>query len=189
MLFCQALCFGLISMSFFSSIPLSFASGSDNKEESISYRLECKNENYLIAYHVTNASVTIPTTQNNENIVLSIINSSNGIITIVFPRQYVDMKIGNTDDRFVVLGNGEDMSRSVIDTSNSTHRILTIPLTNGNFQLHIISGGTPEDLSAQNKDCTLAIPEFGTIVYLILIIGFVSIIVVYTKSRFRSLVR
>ena len=151
------------------------------------YTVDCKGSYYDITYQISNAVVTSMTTDSNLGLSASIRNSTNGIITIYFPRQYMDVKIDNIkDDLFFILADNEELNiKSINDKSNSTHRILTLHIPDGTSELEIIAGGTPESMMQVYKPCTV-IPEFGYLTFMIVSISIIGVILIQKLSVFKS---
>lgn len=157
----------------------SFASDSNSVIETIP--VECEGNYYDLSYQVSNAVVSIIPFDSNVNLSMSIQNSTNGIITIYIPRQFLDARIEYNNDSFFVIANDREISFS--DTSNSTYRILTIPIPNETTQLEIIAVGTPESMSQTYKRCTV-VPEFGSLALMIISISIIGVILIQKRFRF-----
>lgn len=96
----------------------------------------------------------------------------------------MDQRMDGTDDRFIALTDGKMLSNSdIIDQSNSTHRILTINLPSGNFELEIPMSGTPESMAEHHKNC-VTVPEFGTFALTIISISIVGMILIQKRFKF-----
>jgi len=100
-----------------------------------------------------------------------------GVLTIELPRKIIEAKIvdTNTDDKFIVLVDGEDTPYE--ETAELSVRTITIPFPYGSNEIKII--GTALD------------PEFSIftifIVPLILLVSIVAIVVLYKKGKFSKL--
>lgn len=70
------------------------------------------------------------------SLIFDIVTTSDGEITITLPREIIDSKIGNEDDIFFVLVEGEEVTFS--ESKTSTHRFVTIPFVHGTEQIEII---------------------------------------------------
>ena len=126
------------------------------------------NTDLAIKYDITNGSVvSIFPDVNANSLVIKIDTVKVGEMTLELPRSLIDAKIDNVDDVFFTLVDGEevDYEESVTDT----HRILTIPFTEGTEEIEIIG--------------TFVVPEFGTITVMILAVAIISIIAASAKSR------
>ncbi|TLX83739.1 MAG: hypothetical protein E6K98_04380, partial [Thaumarchaeota archaeon] len=156
-------------------IQTSFASNSNMMMGK--YTLNCDHKYYDISYQISNATLIGVPSYISDKIMLSMLiqNSTNGIITISFARQFMDMKSGNQDDEFIVVANNREISSHVIDKSNSTHRILTINLPSGNSDLGIVGTGIPENPSVLHGNCVV-VPEFGSLALMIVSVGIFGVI-------------
>ncbi len=92
---------------------------------------------------------------------------TNGTLKINLPREVIDAKLGEEDDKFFVIVDGEEVDFE--ETKSGNDRILTINYPAGSEELEIIG--------------THVIPEFGTIIIAILVLSIVSVIVL-SKSKF-----
>ena len=79
----------------------------------------------------------------------------------------IDAKIGENDDVFFVLVDGEEVDFD--ETTTSADRTLTISIPSRAEEIEIIG--------------TMVVPEFGAIAALILAVAIISIIAVSTRSR------
>jgi predicted secreted protein with PEFG-CTERM motif len=122
----------------------------------------------MIGYSIKGGSV-LSITEDFEahSLIVKISTTSDGELTITLPRNVIDSKIGNDDDIFFVLIDGEEWEFT--ESKTSTDRTLTIPFPDGAEEIEIIG--------------TVVIPEFGTIAALILAVAIVSIIAVTAKTR------
>ena len=92
-----------------------------------------------------------------------------GSITLKLPRESIDAKIMNgQDDDFIILIDGAEVPYKEIST-NADSRTITIQFEEGDSDVEIIG--------------TFVVPEFGSIVMIILVIGIVSTILLSTKYR------
>ncbi|PIN95332.1 MAG: copper-binding protein, partial [Nitrosopumilus sp. CG10_big_fil_rev_8_21_14_0_10_33_7] len=82
-------------------------------------------------------------------------------------RALIDAKMGDQDDTFFVLVDGEEVDFE--ETTTSTDRTLTILFPAGAEEIEIIG--------------TTVVPEFGTIAVMILAVAIISIIAVSAKSK------
>ena len=97
-----------------------------------------------------------------------IINSADdGTISLDLPRDFIDAKTQDgKDDRYIVLIDGMEVVPQ--ETKDADSRILTIAFEEGDSDIEIIG--------------TFVVPEFGTIMTLILLVGITSMIII-TKNR------
>jgi len=92
-----------------------------------------------------------------------------GAITLKLPRESIDAKkTDNLDDKFIILIDGQEVPYKEI-TTNSEYRTITIEFEEGDSDIEIIG--------------TFVVPEFGSIVMIILVIGIFSTILLSTKNR------
>ncbi|MDX1595378.1 MAG: PEFG-CTERM sorting domain-containing protein [Nitrosopumilaceae archaeon] len=97
-----------------------------------------------------------------------VINSTDdGTISLDLPRDFIDAKTQDgKDDRYIVLIDGMEVVPQ--ETKEDDSRILTIAFEGGDSDIEIIG--------------TFVVPEFGTIMTLILLVGITSIIIL-SKNR------
>jgi len=125
-------------------------------------------EGFSVGYSITGGNVLsiIPDVDANS-LIIGISTTSEGEITITIPRSLMDSLIGDDDDEYFVLVDGEEVDFD--ETKTSTDRTLTIQFPDGAEEIEIIG--------------TFVIPEFGTIAVLILAVAIVSIVAVSSRSR------
>lgn len=122
----------------------------------------------MVGYKITGGKLLSITPDVDANSLLIRIDATdNGSLTITLPRELIDAKIGNADDDFFVLVDGEEVDFD--ETITSKDRTLTIMFPAGAEEIEIIG--------------TFVIPEFGTIAALILAVAIISIVAVSAKSR------
>jgi len=93
----------------------------------------------------------------------------NGCIILKLPRESIDAKkADDQDDKFIILIDGIEVPYREIST-NTDSRTITIEFEEGDSDIEIIG--------------TFVVPEFGSIVMIILVIGIVSTILLSTKYR------
>ncbi len=125
-------------------------------------------EGYTVGFKITGGSVLGITPDVDANsLIIEISTTSDGELTIILPRALIDAEIGDDDDDFFVLVDGEEVDFD--ETKTSTERTLTIPFFDGSEEIEIIG--------------TFVIPEFGTIAAMILSVAILSIIAVTAKTR------
>ncbi len=130
--------------------------------------IEVGNTGAMIGYKITGGSVlSINEDFEAHSLIVRISTTSDGELTITLPRKVIDAKMGNDDDDFFVLVDGEEVEFD--ETKTSTDRTLRIAFPFGAEEIEIIG--------------TVVIPEFGTIAALILAVAIVSIIAVTAKTR------
>jgi len=92
-----------------------------------------------------------------------------GAITLKLPRESIDATImDGQDDDFIILIDGIEVPYREVST-NTESRTITIEFEEGDSDIEIIG--------------TFVVPEFGSIVMIILVIGIVSTILLSTKYR------
>ena len=116
---------------------------------------------------VTSARINVGTT----SLIVNIQSTTSGELVLDLPRNVIDSKRGSADDQFFVLVDGEETSFD--ETATSSSRSLTIEFPAGAEEIEVIG--------------TFAIPEFGTIVALILAVAIISIIAISAKTRLNVL--
>jgi len=87
--------------------------------------------NEIIEGKVLNISV-----DNEGSVIIQIDANKNGFLVITIPRSVLDSKIGNDDDDFFVLVNGEEVDFS--ETKTQFDRTLTIPFSAGAIEIEVI---------------------------------------------------
>jgi len=93
----------------------------------------------------------------------------NGCIILKLPRESIDAKKNNDqDDKFIILIDGVEVPYREVST-NADSRTITIEFEEGDSDIEIIG--------------TFVVPEFGSIVMIILVIGIVSTILLSAKYR------
>ncbi|MDE1727361.1 MAG: PEFG-CTERM sorting domain-containing protein [Thaumarchaeota archaeon] len=129
--------------------------------------------NYMVTYTIINGKVLdIKADPQSKSLTVSIQTTGDGQLTITMPRALIDAKKSDgTDDKFVVLNDGQENSQANETITTSTDRTLAIPFKNGTSQIEIIG--------------TFVIPEFGPIAALVLTIAVISIIALSAKTGLR----
>ena len=102
-----------------------------------------------------------------DSLIIAINAKDDGQLTITLPRGLIDAKIGDSDDDFFVLVDGDEVDFK--ETTTSIDRTLEISFPANSKEIEIIG--------------TFVVPEFGAITALILAVAIMSIIVLSTKSR------
>ena len=124
-----------------------------------------------IKYTISGGTVeNIEVESENLGLVVKINSSNDGIIILELPRESIDAEKQNGgDEEFIILINEVQTTYEEMQ-SDSTVRIIGINFEKGDSEIQIIG--------------THVIPEFGTIVMIILTIGIVTSIVL-TKNKFQ----
>jgi predicted secreted protein with PEFG-CTERM motif len=115
---------------------------------------------FMVAYEITGGKLLSITPDVDANSLIIAIDATNdGQLTITLPRELIDAKIGDEDDDFFVLVDGEEVDFD--ETMTSTDRTLVISFPAGAEEIEIIG--------------THVVPEFGAIAALILAVAIISI--------------
>lgn len=123
---------------------------------------------FSVGYSITGGSiVSIAPDDEANSLIITIDSTDDGELTITLPRELIDAKIGDEDDDFFVLVDGEEVDFDETTTAND--RTLTIQFPMGAEEIEIIG--------------TFVVPEFGTIAVMILAVAIISIIAVSARSR------
>jgi hypothetical protein len=123
--------------------------------------------NFAVKYSITNGKVTgMRVDQQAKSLMISLITTNDGLLTITLPRGLIDATMNGTDTQFVVMAGGKEIKFQ--DVNTTTDRILSIPFTNGTDQIEIFG--------------TFVIPEFGSIVGIIVVLSVISVIVISRRS-------
>ena len=114
-----------------------------------------------LEHDISGGQVTSMTADGEQNsVIIEIDSTDDGQISVTLPRDVIDAKIGDDDDDFFVIVDGEEVDFE--ETVTATDRTVTVEFPAGAETVEIIG--------------TFAIPEFGTIAVIILGIAIVSII-------------
>jgi predicted secreted protein with PEFG-CTERM motif len=123
---------------------------------------------FMVGYQITGGKlISITPDVDANSLIIAIDATDDGQLTITLPRELIDAKIGDSDDDFFVLVDGEEVDFD--ETATSTDRTLVISFPAGAEEIEIIG--------------THVVPEFGAIAALILAVAIISIIAVSAKSR------
>ena len=123
---------------------------------------------FMVNYKITGGKlVSITPDVEAHSLTIAMTASQDGSLVITLPRSLIDAKMGDQDDTFFVLVDGEEVDFE--ETTTSTDRTLTIQFPAGAEEIEIIG--------------TFVVPEFGTIAVMILAVAIISIIAVSAKSR------
>ncbi len=121
-----------------------------------------------LEYEISAGQVKSMTADGEKNsVTIEIDSTDDGQISVTLPRDVIDAKVGDEDDQFFILVDGEEVDFE--ETVSTTDRTVTVEFPAGTETIEVIG--------------TFAIPEFGTIAAVILGIAIISIIVMTTKSR------
>jgi len=123
---------------------------------------------FKVGYTITGGKLlSITPDVDSNSLIIAIDATSDGTLTITLPRALIDAKIGDEDDAFFVLVDGEEVDFD--ESKTDSDRTLTIQFPVGAEEIEIIG--------------TFVIPEFGSIAALILVVAIVSVIAVSARSR------
>ena len=130
--------------------------------------IQVEGTDFWINFEITGGRLLSITPDVDANsLIIKIDAFDDGQLTITLPRELIDAKIGDDDDAFFVLVDGEEVDFD--ETATSTDRTLVIAFPAGAEEIEIIG--------------THVVPEFGAIAALILAVAIISIIAVSAKSR------
>jgi len=130
--------------------------------------IQVEGTDFMVGYSITGGKLISISPDVDANSLIIIIDAfDDGVLTITLPRELIDAKIGEDDDDYFVLVDGEEVDFD--ETITSTDRTLVISFSAGSEEIEIIG--------------THVIPEFGAIAALILAVAIISIIAVSAKSR------
>jgi predicted secreted protein with PEFG-CTERM motif len=126
---------------------------------------------FSINYMITGGQIiSIETNPQDNTLLIEIIATDDGELTIVLPRSVIDAKFDDgSDDVFFVLIDGQEEDFTETKTTEES-RTLKIEFVAGSEEIEIL--GT-----------YVTIPEFGTIAVMILAIAIISIIAISSKTR------
>ena len=131
-------------------------------------RIAVDTTDFMVGYQITGGNlISIKPDLDANSLIIAIDAFDDGQLTITLPRELIDAKIGDEDDDYFVLVDGEEVDFD--ETTTSTDRTLVISFPAGAEEIEIIG--------------THVVPEFGAIAALILAVAIISIIAVSAKSR------
>ena len=121
-----------------------------------------------IEYNISGAQITdILLSRESNSILISIDTTSPGSLVITLPREAIDATTYGMDESFFVLVDDEEVDYT--ETKTDSDRTLTIGFPTGTQEIEVIG--------------TFAVPEFGTLAILVLVIAIVSTITILSKSK------
>jgi len=124
---------------------------------------------YCVTYEITGATVKAATVGTEQSSIhLSLDSKADGHLLLVIPRSILDSKSGAGDSPFVVMADGEPID-AYESYSDRNSRTLEIEIPEFTKDLEIVG--------------TWAVPEFGTIAAMILLVAIASIVAVSARSR------
>ena len=117
-----------------------------------------------VDYKISNAKIISMTPDlDAKSLIIKISTTNDGELLITLPKDVID----TDEEGFFVLVDGEETA--YIEELHDNSRTLIIPFYNGSEEIEIIG--------------TFVIPEFGTIIVLVLAVAIIAIIAVTSKSR------
>jgi len=123
---------------------------------------------FMVGYEIIGGTlISITPDLDANSLIIKIDAFDDGQLTITLPRELIDAQIGEEDDDYFVLVDGEEVDFD--ETTTSVDRTLVISFPAGAEEIEIIG--------------THVVPEFGAIAALILAVAIISIIAVSAKSR------
>jgi len=132
-------------------------------------KVEVTVEHEIVGGTVTNTFVDTDA----NSLIIGLDASASGQITATLPRDVIDAKVGDADENFFVLVDGEEVDFE--ETKTPGERTIVVQFPKGAEEIEVIG--------------TFVIPEFGTIAAMILAVAVISIIAVSAKSRLSILPR
>ncbi|MDH3677658.1 MAG: PEFG-CTERM sorting domain-containing protein [Nitrosopumilus sp.] len=146
----------------------SFTFGGSTESTGPEGLVQVSGTDFTVGYEITGGKlISITPDVDANSLIIAIDATDDGQLTITLPRELIDAKIGDDDDDFFVLVDGEEVDFN--ETTTSTDRTLVISFPAGAEEIEIIG--------------THVVPEFGAIAALILAVAIISIIAVSTKSK------
>tara|TARA_Y100000590_G_scaffold462812_1_gene627909 strand:- start:792 stop:1628 length:837 start_codon:yes stop_codon:yes gene_type:complete len=132
----------------------------EEEDNSQSIKLEDSN----VEYELSGAEIVrmFPDTEN-KSLIIEIKTYSDGELKITLPKTVID----TDEEGFFVLVDGDETNHNAVSVSE--YWTLTIPFSYGSEEIEIIG--------------TFVIPEFGTVVALILVISISTIIIISSKNK------
>ncbi|MFZ8908452.1 MAG: PEFG-CTERM sorting domain-containing protein [Nitrosopumilaceae archaeon] len=130
--------------------------------------IEVQGTDYEITYTISGGVINkVSPDQEAESLIITVDSISNGTLFIQLPRDVIDAKFGDDDDDFFVLIDG--LETGYDETKSVNDRTLTIQFPAGTEEIEIIG--------------TFVVPEFGTIVLMILLVS-VSSVIVLSRTKY-----
>ena len=137
-------------------------------EQSTDNTINVNGTNYVISHSIEGGKIlNISIDPQSKEMKISIQSTSNGVITIDLPRILIDAKENGSDTHYIVLANNHGVNFKELSTAD--YRELTVSFLNGTNTIEIKG--------------TQVVPEFGTIVSLILLASIITTIVISQKNK------
>ena len=134
--------------------------------------IQVDNTDMAIEYNISNGKITSVTPIEDANsLIIAIESNDAGEISLTLPRELIDAKIGDADDDFFVIINGEEVEFE--ETTTLENRTISIPFSEDTEEIEIIG--------------TYVVPEFGSIAVLILAVAIVSLVAITSKTKLNIL--
>jgi predicted secreted protein with PEFG-CTERM motif len=150
------------------SINFSNLSAGELFQSSGAHQISVAGSNFTIPYSITGGTVTsITADQKTNSLQISLQPVGNGDLQLVLPRLLIDSQENGQDSHLLVLINNHGINYS--EASNSTVRVVSIPITNQTNAIKIVG--------------TQVIPEFGQLSYLVLTISIMSTIILFSYKK------
>ncbi|MGI0047165.1 MAG: PEFG-CTERM sorting domain-containing protein [Nitrosotalea sp.] len=128
------------------------------------------NTKFVIPHTISNGTiVAINLDSQSKDVILSIHTTNHGSLTISLPRALIDAKENGIDSHFIVLADKHGVNFNELTTPD--YRQLTIPFPNKTSTIEIVG--------------TQIVPEFGGLVFLILISSVLLIVTITRKTRLK----
>jgi hypothetical protein len=127
-------------------------------------------QSYNVNYTIAGATINNMLINTHEtSLVISLNSTSDGNLIIDLPRTLIDAKVGANDDQFIVLV--DDTYTDFHENKTGTDRTLSIAFTNGTERIEVIG--------------TQVLPEFGSLSFVILAVSILSMLVIFSKTKFK----
>ncbi|GEM_PF-449614 len=134
------------------------------------YTLNIDGKNYQIQYMITGGKLLNMTMDTGaKTLTANIDSTSNGTLTLVLPRSVIDSQENGKDIDFNVFADGVAHADFTEQNTTADSRTLAINFDNGTQKIEVVG--------------TNAVPEFGPIAALVLVIAIIGTIVATTRFR------
>lgn len=132
--------------------------------------VQSSTDSYCVTYQAANVKVQKATVSSeSSSINLKLTSQEDGSLLLVIPRGVLDSQSSSGDNPFVVLADGQPVLDVYEAHSDGSSRTLEISVPDYTGNLEIIG--------------TYAVPEFGTVAAMMLVIAIISIIAVSARTR------
>lgn len=158
---------GLLLVAVF-SINFSNPSHGELFQSSSAHQISVSGSNFTIPYIITGGTVTSITADlKSISLQIALQPTVNGNLQLVLPRTLIDAQENGESGHLIVLINNHGAQYS--EVSNSTVRIVTIPITNQTNEIKIVG--------------TQIIPEFGQLSFIVLTISIITTIILFSIKK------